>query len=138
MPYSKLRFIKRCAEYLTRDSIRYIPKNTRGIYTLSLKSKNLDKYEIVYVGMSRGKSAGIRSRITKHAASKRKNIDPKKAWTHFSIYEVWDNISEQEIQEIEGLLKHLYRKSALSNPLNQQRRFTKLAKTKNDAISNWE
>ena len=138
MSYSNLRFIKQCAEYLTRDNIKYIPKNTRGIYTLSYKHKKSNEYEIVYVGMSRGKRAGIRSRITKHADSKKKNIDPKKSCTHFSIYEVWDNISEIEVQEIEGLLRHLYRKSALSNPLNMQRRFVKLSKVKNDNLTHWK
>lgn len=137
MPYSNLRFVKRYAEYLTRDNIKLVPKNTRGIYTLSFKTKNKDKYEIVYVGMSRGKRAGIRSRLIKHATSKKKNNNPKKAWTHFSVYEVWDNISELEIQEIEGLLRHLYRKSALSNPLNQQRRYSKLTKLRNDSLNSW-
>ncbi|GAF97179.1 unnamed protein product, partial [marine sediment metagenome] len=31
-------------------------------------------------------------------------------WTHFSIFEVWENITENEIKELEGLFRQIYRK----------------------------
>lgn len=136
MAYSNLRYFKRCAEFLTRDEIRNIPINTRGIYSLMIKKPN-NKFETVYIGMAAGKKAGVRGRIAKHAKSKRKNLNPKTRWTHFSVFETWPNISIEEIKEIEGILRHVYRKSNISNPLNQQRRFIKLIKVKNNNLVSW-
>ena len=39
---------------------------------------------------------------------------------------VWDNIREEEILELEGLFRHIYRKDARANKLNKQRGFAKL------------
>lgn len=135
MPYSKLRFFKRCAEFLERDKIKDIPRNTRGIYSLMIKNKDI--YETVYIGMASGPKAGMRGRILSHSKSKRKNANKNTTWTHFSIYEVFENISIQEIKELEGLLRHLYRKSDISNPLNMHRRFVGFTKIKNNNLKNW-
>jgi len=81
----------------------------------------LDKYDVVYIGMAAGeKTASIRGRLRVHQRRK------GKLWTHFSAYEVWDNIREDEIQELEGLFRHIYRKDTKANSLNQQRAFKKL------------
>lgn len=49
-----------------------------------------------------------------------------KLWTHFSFYEVWDNISDEEIAELEGLFRHLYRFDSRANSLNRQKGYKKL------------
>ncbi len=130
MPASPLRLIKRCAEFRPRSELSSVPHGTRGIYTL-LERTDRDKYEVVYVGLAGGERAGVRGRLRKHAKSK--------AWTHFSIFEVWDNISEAEVREIEGLCRHLYRKDVRVNRLNRQRRFKKLNKpnVRFDKLKNW-
>lgn len=124
MPISELRFIKRCAEFCTPDQIRHVPRNTRGIYALLRKRRMANTYDVVYIGMARGKKAGIASRLRSHRR-KKANL-----WTHFSIYEVWDNITEAEIAELEGLFRHIYRKDDKANQINQQRSFKKLRKTR--------
>ena len=64
--------------------------------------------------------AGIRGRLRSHRESK------KGKWTHFSIFEVWENITEAEVEELEGLFRHIYRKDTKANRLNEQKSFKKL------------
>src|ERR1017187_6611335 len=104
MPIAKMKFFKQCTEFCPKVDKKYIPPNTRGIYILYMKKGA--KYDAIYIGMSRGKKLGIRERIFGHANSKRKSSN----WSHFSFFEVHDNISSLEIEEIEGLLRHIYRK----------------------------
>lgn|SRR5262249_7597984 len=130
MPISELRFIKRCAEFCSKDQIRNIPRNTRGIYVLLCKRPRLDKYDVLYIGMARGERAGVGGRLRSH---RRK----KSEWTHFSVYEVWDNITEAEVAELEGLFRHIYRKDTKANRINRQRGFKKLRKVKNNNLRNW-
>ena len=97
MPVSELKLIKRCFEYCEIDQIRKIPKNTRGIYVLYRRRevKGQEQYNVVYIGMARGNKSGARSRLDEHKESK------KNKWTHFSIFEVWENIFEDEVAELE-------------------------------------
>jgi len=135
MPVSNLRFFKRCAEWLPRSEIRTIPKNTRGIYTL-LKKTGKDKYQVLYVGMSGGNKAhGIHYRLSSHTKSKRKN---KTKWDYFSFFEVWDNIPFSEVKELEGLIRHIYRKDKTVNILNRQRRFKKFIDVRDNKLKNWK
>jgi hypothetical protein len=136
MPYSKLRFFKRCAEFLSKDLIRDIPLNTRGIYSLMIKKNNI--YETVYIGMAGGEKAGIRGRILSHSKSNKKNKDKNTSWTHFSIYEVFDNINNQEIREIEGIMRHIYSKSNSSISQNRQRSYKGLTNIKDNDIKFWK
>ncbi len=123
MAVSELRLIKRCAEHIPQSDIKSIPAYTRGIYVLFKKHHGLDKYDVVYVGMAGGnKTACIRGRLRVHKRRK------GKLWTHFSAFEVWDNIREEEIRELEGLFRHIYRKDTNANKLNQQRAYKKLLK----------
>jgi len=127
MPVSELRLIKRCAEFCKKKDITSIPGHTRGIYVLFKYRPRLNKYDVVYIGMAAGtKTASIRGRLRVHQRKK------GKLWTHFSAFEVWDNIREDEIQELEGLFRHLYRKDTKANRLNQQRAFKKLTKVRRD------
>ena len=136
---SELKLIKRCIEFCEIDQIREIPGNTRGIYVLfnrkrrfnKLSRKWRDKYDVVYIGMARGRRSGAHSRLIAHRKSK------EGRWTHFSIFEVWDNITEAEVAELEGLFRHIYRKDTRANPLNEQRGFKKLKKIGKMRLTDW-
>ena len=132
MSISELRLIKRFDELRSKDAIKDIPAKTRGIYAL-LNNTSPGEFEVVYIGMAaRGVNSGIRGRIHSHNKSERKG----KLWTHFSVYEVWDNITEAEIKELEGLLRHVYRLDMRANPINTQRKFEKLRRVKK-RLKNW-
>ena len=106
-----LRLIKRCRLYLEKETCKddTIPHLTRGLYVLyqQLRSKKKKKFHVCYIGVA-GVSAtgesGIRGRLRSHTKSKK--LPP---WTHYSFFEVHDNISRQEILELEGLLLRIFR-----------------------------
>jgi hypothetical protein len=77
-------------------------------------------------------TSGIRGRLDSHKRSK------GDLWTHFSAFEVWDNIRDEEIVELEGLFRHFYRKDTSANKLNVQRRFKKLSKVRQNNLSTWK
>jgi hypothetical protein len=74
---------------------------------------------------------GVRARLKAHAGSKRK----RKMWTHFSAFEVWPNIMETEISELEGLFREIYRKDRRANGLNRQRRHQRIQKVRVRALA---
>jgi hypothetical protein len=126
MPASQLRLICRAAQWIPKGARSHIPRGVRGIYALLCNSpKNSKTYNVVYIGMANG-SRGIRSRLDSHARSKRK----RDKWTHFSFFEVWPNITESEIQELEGLCREIYRKDARTNSLAHQKGYKKLKDVK--------
>jgi hypothetical protein len=135
MPASDLRFIKKWAEYQEKSEYVKLPRGTRGIYALlnRVMRSGAEKYDVVYIGMARGTS-GVRGRLRSHERSKRKG----KLWSHFSVFEVWDNITEDEIIELEGLFRHIYRKDTQANRVNRQRSFKKLRPVKKNRLSNWK
>jgi hypothetical protein len=108
---SEMRLIKSALEYRPLDELKDVPTDIRGIY--SLYKKRGAHYDLVYIGMS-GKDGRVKSRLKKHRESK------ATYWSHFSYYEVWDNISDQEISEMEGLFRQLYRFDRRANRLNKQ------------------
>ena len=125
MAVSQLKLIKHCVEFVPKDEIKNVPRRTRGIYVLFKYRPRLDKYDVVYIGMAGGeKKAGIGGRLGKHKRDKRS------LWTHFSIFEVWDNIREDEVRELEGIFRHIYRRDNRANRLNVQRSFKKLTKVR--------
>ena len=124
MPVSELRLIKHSAEHLKRTQIKDVPKKTRGIYVLYKARPKIDAYDVVYIGMAGGeKKAGIKGRLLSHDKH-------KKGWTHFSVFEVWDNIREEEVRELEGMLRHIYRKDKQANNLAKQKSFNKLTRVR--------
>jgi hypothetical protein len=131
MPFSELRWIKRCAEYLPREQARRIPRRRRGIYVLFRHVKDKE-YEVVYVGMAGGPNAGMRSRITAH----NRRFSTNK-WTHFSLFEVWDNISEAEVRELEGLVRHIFRRDPAALAESKQRGFKKLRLVRENKLAKW-
>lgn len=130
MSVSELKFIKRCAEFVPQSEYRHIPSNTRGIYALLKHDTKKDKYNVVYIGMARGSKSGVKARLWSHSRKK------KDLWTHFSVYEVWDNITQAEVEELEGLFRAIYRRDTLANRVNRQRGFKKLKRVVNP-LKNW-
>jgi len=64
MPASKLRLIKRCAEFLPRREIKNIPPYRRGIYAILRHRPKLDAFDVVYIGIAaKTKTASIRGRL---------------------------------------------------------------------------
>lgn len=139
MSVSDLRFIKRCAEFVLADEVNKVPKGTRGLYVLlniikPVLTKNgaKQKFDVVYIGMARGLKGGVQSRLQSHRKKK------KDLWTHFSVYEVWDNITETEVAELEGLFRHIYRRDPQANRINQQRSFRKTKKVRQNNLLAWK
>lgn len=128
MPISPTKFIKRCAQWKLKSDIGLIPGGTRGVYALLHHRSSIQKYDVVYIGMApRG---GIRGRLKSHAKS-------TKIWSHFSIFEVWDNISEAEVGELEGLFREIYRKDKKANRFNKQKKCKKLQAVRRDDLGKW-
>lgn len=97
MPVSELRLIKRCSQWLDKEDRKLVPKGIRGIYALHKLRPQLKKYDVVYIGMTTT-GLGLKARLDRHARSTRKD------WTHFSMFVVWENIRDDEIEELEGYL----------------------------------
>ena len=126
MQQSPLRLIKRSTEYLSVENVMKVPKGIRGIYVLYQHKPRQSKFDVVYVGMTTaGEGGGIRRRLRSHKARK------SGLWSHCSIFEVWDNIRDEEIVELEGLFRHIYHHDSRANSLNVQRKFKKLVQVHN-------
>jgi hypothetical protein len=131
MAKSELRLIRRYAEFQEKEkSLMAVPKGTRGVYALldEVSREGKKKYDVVYVGMT---DSGIRGRLQSH---KKERGD---LWTHFSIFEVWPNITRAEIAELEGLFRHIYRKDTRANRVNRQRSFRRLGPIRNNKVLSW-
>jgi hypothetical protein len=132
MPVAFLRLIKRCAEFRPKEAVCDFPSGARGIYALLKFRPKVKSFDVVYVGMAGGAKC-IKSRLYKHSTSVRK----RDMWTHFSAYEVWENITEDEITELEGLFRAIYRKDSKANRLNKQKGFKKLRKVRMNRLALW-
>ena len=133
MPVSELKLIKRCAEFQPRDRRKLLPPNIRGIYALLQHNPRSGKYDVVYIGMAGGKKASVRGRLRIHTKKKHQ----RRMWSHFSVFEVWDNITEAEVTELEGLFRHIYRKDSQANRVNRQRGFKKLKRVRLNNLRKW-
>jgi hypothetical protein len=131
MPISQLRLIKSVLEFEPVENIKRVPIKTRGIYALYHYHAE-GFYNLVYIGMARGQKSGIRGRLAMHYRRKRD------LWTHFSMFEVWDNIREDEIEELEGLFRHLFRLDATANRLNKQKGYKKLGRLRRATLKSLE
>ena len=126
MAIAELRLIKNVIEYQYKDQINRVPIKTRGIYALYQEAEDGKNYDLVYIGMARGLKSGIRGRLSKHSKRKRD------LWTHFSAYEVWDNVTEKEVEELEGLFRHLFKYDSKANSLNIQKGYKKLLRIRRE------
>jgi hypothetical protein len=74
-------------------------------------------FDALYIGVggvSRKATSGIRSRLRSHDKNKQE-------WTHYSFFEVHDNISREEILELEGLFLWIFRHDSRVRLANVQR-----------------
>ena len=131
-----LRLIQKCAEFIPQQHVGDLKKRLRGIYVLYKRAPGSkggkDIYNLVYVGMARsGRGGGIRGRLKTHLRRK------GRLWTHFSVFEVWGNIGDEEVAELEGMFRHIYRHDRRANTLNVQRGFKALRRVRNNRIENW-
>jgi hypothetical protein len=58
-------------------------------------------------------------------------------WSHFSVFEVRDNVSEADIGELEGLFRHIYRRDSRANRLNMQKTHRPLKKVRLNELTAW-
>lgn len=134
MPISACRWFKRAAEFRPKSDIGNIPKRTRGLYALFRYRRRTDCYDVVYVGLAARTRTGVAGRLRKHARSTSK----AKLWTHFSVFEVWDNVWEHDVAELEGIFRHIYSRDRKANRLNVQRSFTPLKRIGVRDLSAWK
>ncbi len=125
---SPLRLIKRWKRYEPRPKWQVLPRDIRGVYVL-YDHKGQEIYNTVYIGVAGLGPSGrgsVRQRLKRHN-------ERIKGWTHFSCFEVHDNITADEIRELEALLLGIFRhdpridltnKQKGSKKLNQLRRLT--------------
>lgn len=131
MPIAPLRLIKNSVEFLPKARRTEVPKYVRGIYVLYKHVRRTGAFNVVYVGMAGGEYAGIKGRLRRHEQSK------AGLWTHFSVYQVWDNIREEEIRELEGLFRQIYQLDSRANSLNKQKSFKKLNRLRSKTFGDW-
>jgi hypothetical protein len=81
--------------------------------------------------MARLGTRGVKARLRAHRRSKRKGS----LWTHFSVFAVWPNISDEQVAELEGLFRHIYRKDTRANKLAVQKSFKKLRAVRRDKFN---
>ena len=114
MPQSLSFLFKRSFEFVPAKELYSLPTLMRGLYVLYHKGEH-KTMNVVYVGMARGEKSGARGRLEKHFAQK------NELWTHCSVYEVWDNITKEQVAELEALFRHIYRRDSEANKLNIQK-----------------
>ena len=125
---SPLRTIKRWKRYERRAEWSSVPRHTRGVYVL-YRQRGADKYEVTYIGVAGlglTGGGGARARLKSHNAN-------KDGWTHFSLFEVHDNITREEIRELEALLLGIFRHDPRIQLSNKQRGSTKLFQLRKQA-----
>lgn len=99
-------------EFLPSSEVSSLPKAIRGLYAL-YKKDEAGCFNLVYVGMT---DAGAKGRLFKHSGGEKLG-----KWTHCSVFQVWDNITMEQIKEQEALLRHMLRKDAAANSLAKQK-----------------
>jgi len=117
---SPLRLLKRRQEFVPVTHVNDLPRGMRGIYVLYKHRPRVRRFDVVYVGMAA--KGGIRPRLRSHRSKK------KDLWTHCSVFEVWENVTPAEVKELEGILRHIYRKDSRASRLSVQRSFATMKK----------
>lgn len=126
----KNSFVQKVA---TEENIAALPDKVRGIYVLYVQEYVQDKkyMNAVYVGITRGLAIGVKSRLRSHLKTK------KDGWTHFSFFEVWDNIPKEQVEELEGLFLNIFGKDRNSLGLNVVKANTKLNSITRKGRADW-
>lgn len=112
---SPLRLIKQWEQYVPKEHRTGVPKFTRGVYVLYSGSGNNRK--VVYIGVAGLGSTGggaINNRLKRHNQK-------IKGWSHFSYFEVHDNVTSDEIRELEALLLTIFQHDRRIKLANKQK-----------------
>ena len=128
---SPLRLVRWCAQWQRKKDWEHVPAGVRGIYALH-QEESKTVFNVVYIGMA-ASGQGIRRRLRNHANSRRKGPN----WSHFSFFAVWENIREDEIRELEGLFREIYRKDTKANSLNKQKRSKGIQSVRKKKVEDW-
>ena len=119
-----LRLIKRWRRYERRGEWEYLPPRTRGVYVLykegATQTDGLKKtiFKVIYIGVAgvaKKVKGGIGGRLREHDKSK-----DEEDWTHYSFFEVHDNVSREEIRELESFLLAVFRHDPRIQLANKQ------------------
>ena len=110
------------------ENIAALPDKVRGIYVLYKEDK--EYMNAVYVGITRGKAIGVKSRLRSHAKT-------KPGWTHFSFFEIWDNIPKEQVEELEGLFLNIFGKDRTGLKFNLVKSNTKLNSISRKGKADW-
>jgi hypothetical protein len=51
------------------------------------------------------------------------------------VFAVWPNVSDEQVAELEGLFRHIYRKDTRANKLAVQKSFKKLRSVRRDKFN---
>jgi len=133
---SQLRLIKRCLLFRKWDGAKLIPHITRGVYVLyKQKPAGSKQFSVVYIGVAgvgRNPKRGIHGRLKHHAERGSK----KGKWGYYSAFEVHDNITRDEILELEGLLLHIFRHDPRIKLQNRQLGLRRLKKV--SRVERWK
>lgn len=122
---SLLRIVKCWQKHAVLAHWTEVPRNTRGVYVL-YRLEDESEFQVVYIGVAglgASGGGGIRARLKSHAAK-------IKGWTHFSYFEVHDNVTREEIRELESLLLAIFRFDSRIQLENKQLGSRKLYKLK--------
>jgi hypothetical protein len=113
----QLFLFKNYVEHIAKERLNEtVPKLVRGIYILFKEDVDTKKMNVVYVGRAtEGKKQGVGARLMAHAKDKEKD------WSHFSVFEVWQNVSNEIIIELEAMILHVYSRDGTANKLNKQK-----------------
>jgi hypothetical protein len=124
-----MRLVRICAEFRPSSEIGKVPNRTRGIYVLLQQPKsNPTVYNVVYIGMSK---RGVKARLNAHKRSKKKSG----LWTHFSVYSVWPTVTDDDVTELEGLFRAIYRRDSTANGIAVAKGFQWLKRVQDNKFS---
>lgn len=134
---SIFRIIKRWRRYQARASWTSVPKRTRGLYVLYDNSSS-GQYNVIYIGVAglgKGGTGGIWGRLKSHSRKKsKKNGKKTKKCTHYPMFEVHDNITRDEIRELESLLLAIFRHDPRIALTNKQQGSTRLYRLRSKVL----
>lgn len=128
---------KNYVEHVPKEEIKtMVPGLVRGIYILFEEDEN-KRMNVVYIGRSSvGENQGIGGRLLHH--EKTKNEITKKNWSRFSAFEVWQNVSEEVIKELEALILHIYGRDGTANKLNIQKNLRFFRRIRRASRDDWK
>jgi len=127
---SLLRIVKRWRRYEVRGDWGSVPRKTRGFYVLYRQGKkSANHFEVVYIGVA-GLGTAVRQGIVGRLRAHDRRM---RNWTHYSFLEAHDNVTRDDLRELESLLLSIFRhdpRIKLANVQKSSRTLYKLRQRK--------